>query len=191
MLLNLEIGDNSLWRLTRKLSRKLSKISPFELNGVSITDDEQKTNILANNFEQQFTANQDKVTDFHTETNIFVKKYIKRQKKNFYNNRQAPLTNKNRIKDIIKNLQDRKAAGQHGISNKALKHLPDNVIAELTRTFNSCIRNVCCPTLWKKSIIKPIPKARNDLRNPKNYIPISLLPTLSKILERIFEAHLQ
>ncbi|MBJ3377398.1 reverse transcriptase family protein, partial [Salmonella enterica subsp. enterica serovar Typhimurium] len=40
-------------------------------------------------------------------------------------------------------------------------------------------------------MIKPIPKAGNDPSDPGNYRPISLLPCLGKILERLFDRHLQ
>ena len=43
--------------------------------------------------------------------------------------------------------------------------------------------HVCFPTTWKRSNIVPIPKC-GDKGDPTNYRPISLLPVLSKLLER-------
>ena len=43
--------------------------------------------------------------------------------------------------------------------------------------------------MWKKSVIVPIPKA-SDASAPSNYPPISLLPLLSKLLEKHFHVRI-
>lgn len=45
------------------------------------------------------------------------------------------------------------------------------------------------PAVWKHSIVVPIHKS-GDADLPNNYCPISLLPILSKILEKIITSQL-
>lgn len=47
------------------------------------------------------------------------------------------------------------------------------------------------PNPWKTSIICPIPKPRTILSKPTNYRPISLLPSLSKVIECVIRTQLQ
>ena len=56
--------------------------------------------------------------------------------------------------------------------------------------FNASIRLGYIPTRWKKADIILFPKPGKDLTNLTNYRPISLIPTISKILEKILTKRL-
>ena len=76
------------------------------------------------------------------------------------------------------------SAGVDNINSYVIKLILDRISGTLTHIINSSLEQEIFPERWKKAIIKPIPKvniplAANDFR------PISLLPTLSKILEKI------
>ena len=63
-------------------------------------------------------------------------------------------------------------------------HLSPTVIAkQLTVICNYSIRTSSFPTSWKKARVIPLHK-RNSTENAENYRPISILPLLSKILEK-------
>ena len=64
-----------------------------------------------------------------------------------------------------------------------LKATASSIAPSVTKLFNLSIQSGCFPVLWKMSIVVPVPKLR-DHSNPSNYRPISLLPILSKLLER-------
>ena len=49
---------------------------------------------------------------------------------------------------------------------------------------NSSISTSTFPDSWKAAIVIPIHKS-GDLKNPGNFRPISILPALSKILEKV------
>ena len=49
--------------------------------------------------------------------------------------------------------------------------------------FNMSLSTGTCPDSWMSSLIVPVPKS-GDSSNPGNYRPISLLPTVSKLLEK-------
>ena len=81
-------------------------------------------------------------------------------------------------------LDTNKSSGPDGISAKMLKAAALHSIApSVSRLFNQSIMTGCFPALWKVSNIVPIPK-KGDSASPSNYIPISLLPILSKVLEK-------
>ena len=63
------------------------------------------------------------------------------------------------------------------------KSLPD-ILPFVLNVFNHSLSNGTFPRAWKDSIITPLPKT-NKPQNLKDFRPISLLPILSKILERI------
>ena len=53
----------------------------------------------------------------------------------------------------------------------------------ITPIFNMSLSTGTCHDSWKSSIIVPVPKS-GDSSNPGNYRPISLLPIVSKLLEK-------
>ena len=65
-----------------------------------------------------------------------------------------------------------------------LKATADVITPTLTKLFNMSIRSGIFPTNWKIARVVPIPK-KGSKSNPQNYRPISILPVLSKVLERI------
>ena len=51
--------------------------------------------------------------------------------------------------------------------------------------FNKSLRSGIFPEMWKEANIHPIYKKKGSQSDPTNYRPISLLSTLSKIMEKI------
>ena len=80
-------------------------------------------------------------------------------------------------------LDPTKATGRDGISAKMLKNTAYSIAPSLTKLFNLSLTTGILPLAWKKSSVVPIPK-NQKLSDPSNYRPVSLLPILSKILER-------
>ena len=59
-------------------------------------------------------------------------------------------------------------------------------IAEpLSKIFNKSLEEGKYPSAWKNATVKPVFKGRGSPSELKNYRPISLLPCLSKIFEKI------
>ena len=79
------------------------------------------------------------------------------------------------------------ACGVDGINSKMLKLCVPYCIFALTHIVNFSISSNVYPIIWKKAHVKPLPKVKNPTEF-KDYRPISLLPTLSKILERVVYA---
>ena len=86
--------------------------------------------------------------------------------------------------DLIKT----NACGHDELSAAFIKKLAPFIIPYLTHIINNCITKCIFPKAWKIGVVKPIPKVSNPA-GVDEFRPISILPCLSKILERIM--HLQ
>ena len=84
----------------------------------------------------------------------------------------------------IDNLENKSSTGCDGISNKLLKFIKDVVTKPLTLIINQMIVTGIYPKAFKTSKVSPLFK-KGDNTLLSNYRPISLLPTISKIFERI------
>ena len=89
------------------------------------------------------------------------------------------------IMELLQALDTNKASGPDGIAAKMLKSTAPVIAPSLTTLFNYSVKNGVVPDEWKNSNIVPIPKSSNRAL-ASNYRPISLLSTLSKILEKHF-----
>jgi hypothetical protein len=85
---------------------------------------------------------------------------------------------------LLENINVRKATGLDGVSNKLLKFAVHIVAPSLTEIFTTSINTGIFPTEWKIAKVTPIFKKgkKNDLNN---YRPISVIPTVAKIFEKI------
>ena len=84
----------------------------------------------------------------------------------------------------IDKLENKSSFGHDGISNKLLKLLKIELSKSLTLIINQMITTGIFPDSFKISKITPLFK-KGDVSMLSNYRTISLLPTISKIFERI------
>jgi len=82
-------------------------------------------------------------------------------------------------------LKVRKAPGYDLISGKVLQELPPTAVVLLTTLYNSMLRLSYYPLLWKFAQILMVPKPGKPTHEVTSYRPISLLPILSKIFEKL------
>ena len=89
----------------------------------------------------------------------------------------------------IINQLDEKKSTSGTISTKLLKIAKNKLLTPLISCINSCIQNQTFPDELKQADIVPIFK-KGDPMLKSNYRPISLLPVLSKIFEKIIHIQL-
>ena len=77
-----------------------------------------------------------------------------------------------------------KATGLDNVSARLLKETPSEVIYYLTFIINLSITTGIFPNEWKYARVSPIFKDE-DKTDPNNYRPISVLPIVSKLIERV------
>ena len=88
------------------------------------------------------------------------------------------------IETEVNELNKNKAPGVDGIPPKILKESIDILKVPLTQHFNSAVENKHFPDDLKFANITPLFK-KDDSTDKTNYRPISILPAISKIYERI------
>ena len=90
---------------------------------------------------------------------------------------------------IINKLKNKNSSGKDEISNKLLKSIKDEIAKPLTIIINQSLKTGVFPDPLKIAKVKPLYK-KGDNFCLNNYRPISLLPTISKIFERVMFAQL-
>ena len=78
-----------------------------------------------------------------------------------------------------------KTPGPDGIPNWLLRDFSSLLCRPLAAIFNASIRQGYFSPIWKSAEVVPIPKARPPTSISNDLRPISLLPTMAKILEGI------
>ena len=84
----------------------------------------------------------------------------------------------------IDTLENKSSSGHDGISNKIVKLLKNKISKPLTVIINQMLKTGIFPDSFKTSKIVPLFK-KGDHGLLTNYRPISLLPTISKVFERV------
>ena len=93
-------------------------------------------------------------------------------------------TDEYELYNLICNLHVRKACGYDLISNRILKNSCKTILPYITTLFNQCMRQGVFPSVYKVAQVIPLYKG-GDKEDVNSYRPISLLPSLGKLLEKV------
>ena len=180
-----EFKNNSrkLWRLINTVSArtndKSTLIDRITVGNIDKTDAGSITNHLAEYFSSVGKTYANKIAtgkrDFVSYLNV-----LPSQPKSLF---LTPCT-ETEIKDIIGKLGNKSSSGNDDISNILLKKIYPCLLLPLSIIFNNSMVNGVFPNSMKAADV--IPLFKSGKRNlSTNYRPISLLLTLSKILEKL------
>lgn len=98
-------------------------------------------------------------------------------------------TDQNEVRNILLSLKSGSAPGWDNIPTTFLKHVQSEIVPIITHLANLCFSQGIFPTALKQSIITPVYKA-GDRGIVSNYRPISVLPAISKIIEKLLNSRL-
>lgn len=98
-------------------------------------------------------------------------------------------TDEAEVERLIMGLKSVCSVGWDNISNSFLKKYRHILIQPLTHIFNKCLTDGVFPIALKKSMVHAVYKSGNK-NYVNNYRPISILPSISKLLERIINTRL-
>ena len=113
-------------------------------------------------------------------TNIVPEAYVTPTDKVF----SLQNTNVNKVYKLLKKLDAKKATALDKIPRKLLKLAADIVSPSLTHIFNESMRTGIFPSEWQLAKVSPIFR-KGAKTDPNNYRPISVIPIVSKIFEKI------
>lgn len=82
-------------------------------------------------------------------------------------------------------MSPQKAPGYDLITGEVLKQLPRKGLVKLTRIINASLRFRYLPMLWKVAEMIMVPKPGKSPNEVSSYRPISLLPIMSKLFEKL------
>ena len=91
----------------------------------------------------------------------------------------------NEVFNQLKALKINKSTGSDGIPNKILKMVAIFLKDPLAKLFNKSLAEGKYPYSWKHATIISVFKNKGSASDVKSYRPISLLPSMSKVFERI------
>ena len=96
---------------------------------------------------------------------------------------KIPLTNAAFVNTFLSNLNISKSTGLDNIGPKILKLSANTIAPSLVYIINKIITSGTFPSVWKEAKVKPLFKS-GDKDDINNYRPISILPTVSKLIEK-------
>ena len=102
---------------------------------------------------------------------------------------QFQLINSNTVRKTINSLKTKSTCGFDRMSNKLLKNLIDELVEPLTLIINQVFMTGIFPDQLKIAKVLPIYK-KGDIHYFENYRPISILPSVSKVIERVIHNQL-
>ena len=94
-----------------------------------------------------------------------------------------PNIEKNKVLKYLLNVDIKKATGTDNIGARLLKLAAPYIAEDVTFICNKSISSSCFPDKWKEAKVSPLHKS-GPHEDINNYRPISILPVLSKVLER-------
>ena len=168
-------SSKQFWSFVKKLRRDSMGIPALRKDGLLVSDDVGKAEILNAQFESVFTSEEPMdnlpsssksypiMPDIHVSLDGVVK--------------------------LLSELQENKAPGPDGLSPKILKLCAEEVAPALTSIFNKSMLTGELPCDWLTANISPIHK-KGDRAAASNYRPVSLTPICCKMFEHIIHSNI-
>ncbi|MCG8032729.1 MAG: hypothetical protein JAY75_14385 [Candidatus Thiodiazotropha taylori] len=174
----------SIWKLFRQLgaSNNQSSTENFQnilLNNKIISSEEE----IANIFNTYFVNVASKLKEPLKPSNFDKLQSYVNSKLDGDVSFSVPQVSFTFVANYLSALDTTKATGLDGIGPRLLKIAPHILAPSITNIINKSLESGIFPSAWKEAKVSPIHKtgSKDDVNN---YRPISILPTLSKIIEK-------
>ena len=167
-----------LWRTIKGIDGRAKREAENEaitFNGISFSSSKQ----LATKFNQQFNTSKLGRHTSSGETRLVTRETKRKSLE------MAQTFTTDLVRRAIKSCRNSKAFGPDKLSIFHLKNLGPRAIEYITALFNLSVTTCQIPSIWKSSLIIPIPKPGKDTSLGTSYRPISLLCPAAKVLESL------
>ena len=171
-----EFKNNSkrLWGLINqtisKSHNKLDSIDKIKVDKVYKTDAKSITSAFCNHFSKAGKNYAEKIS----KSNKKIEDYLRNIEINSHSLFLTPIT-ESELKSLITALPNKESSGHDNVNNVLLKQIKDSAVKPMTICLNKSLSEGLFPQVMELA----------DVCETNNYRPISLLLTLSKLLEKI------
>ena len=171
------------WRAVQKHARigkkKGEQEIELEVDGELISEPNKVAHTLNSYFKE-------KVVNLRRDLKVSVEKSLKYTDE-YLEGKEIPgyefkQVSRTYVKSVIRNLTNTGCLGRDGISTEVLKRYRHVITGPLTHVINLSIFHGVYPDAWKEGHISPLPKG-GCKRDPKNWRPIVINTSMSKVLE--------
>jgi Reverse transcriptase (RNA-dependent DNA polymerase)/Endonuclease-reverse transcriptase len=185
-LAELSPNDGSIWRMSRKLTRRPEPSPPIQGRLHLACSAQDKAEVLAESLEAQFRPNPANAVTDAVEAHILH--FLATDTSADQPTEPCSMAE---LAKLATALPNGKSPGADGITNQTVKELPFSACDLLLSIINASLTLNHFPTPWKLAKVILFPKPGKPLSDPASYRPISLLSTLSKLLEKVALSRLQ
>ena len=170
--------SSKLWRTIKGIDGKSKQTAENE--GITFTGRSHTSpKLIANSFNRQFTTSKLGKHSSSRRTR-HVSKDVKRMSLE-----QAESFTSDQVTSAIKSCRSSRVYGPDTLSIFHLKNLGPLATEHLTALYNDSLKSCRLPSIWKTSLVFPIPKPGKDSSQGTSYRPISLLCPAAKVLEAL------
>lgn len=172
--------DYSLWKVSKNLKRPKNPEPPIRNeNGTWSRSSREKADMFAEHLYHTFQPYDRQTAD---------EDITHRMK---YDDLVINLVTLTELKGIISNLSTKKTPGYDLITGYVLKQLPRRGAMKLLHLINASLRLQFVPRQWKVAEVIMVPKSGKPVNEKTSYRPISLLPVISKVFEKLLLSRLK
>ena len=171
--------STNLWWTTKGIDSKSKQTAANE--GITFSGRPHTSpNLIANSFNCQFTISKMAKHSSSSRKTRHVSMDVKRMSLE-----EAESFTGDQVTSAIKSCRSSRAYGPDSLSIFYLKNLGPLATEHLTALYNDSLNSGRLPSIWKISLVIPIPKPGKDSSQGTSYRPISLLCPAAKVLEAL------
>ena len=168
-----KLGSRDFWRIANSvLNKGKSAIPPLFKGPEVLSSASDKAKLFAENC--SLNSNLD-------DSGVSLPVFPSRTNLKLHNISITPKT----VRKVVMNLDLSKASCPDCIPVVVLKNCELELSYILAELFNKCFKGSCFPDCWKVSSVVPVFKNVGERSTAENYRPVSLLPVVSKVFEKL------
>ena len=176
-------NTRQLWKTINKIVEtthdKSTVVTSLVDDSGRITNPKQIANKFGSYFSTVGSTFAKKITTADKNIDDYLK-MIRRNQESLYFTPTTP----NEVERLIRKLPNKRSHGHDNIDNILLKQIASSISDILCAIFNTSLTKGLFPDIFKIAEVVPLHKS-NSKEQVENYRPISLLVTISKLLEKI------
>ncbi|CAG9135167.1 unnamed protein product [Plutella xylostella] len=177
-------SSRAIWKCVNKHRNKKSNTLKEKLmlkvNNKIIDSPQEIVDIFSNQFDYKESS---------SNGNLDLAMNMLEENCKVYNDMYCRPCNPEEVEKLVKSLENKKSCGYDGLPMTVIKDNIDVLATPLAYFYNECISHGIFPDQLKIARILPVHK-KGSKTDPSKYRPISLLPILSKIFEKILKSRL-